>query len=108
MATDSKQALVSFERLQAFIAGALHRVGLPEADAGKVATLMAQADLQGSDGHGVLRLPQYVKRIRAGGMNIHPQIRVVHERDHRAHGIPISSGVVADLAAEIGIEPLVP
>jgi LDH2 family malate/lactate/ureidoglycolate dehydrogenase len=41
---------------------------------------MADADLQGSDGHGVIRLPQYVKRIRAGGINTRPNIRVVTER----------------------------
>jgi L-2-hydroxycarboxylate dehydrogenase (NAD+) len=80
MATDNNQALVSFERLKRFIAGVLCRVGLPDADAARVAELMAQADLQGSDGHGVIRLPQYVKRIRAGGMNTRPDIRVVHER----------------------------
>ena len=39
-----------------------------------------EADLQGSDGHGVIRLPQYVKRIRAGGINVTPNIRVVQER----------------------------
>jgi len=41
---------------------------------------MTEADLQGSDGHGVIRLPQYMKRLRAGGINKHPDIRVVHER----------------------------
>ena len=41
---------------------------------------MAQADLQGSDGHGVIRLPQYVKRIRAGGINVNPQIKVVQDK----------------------------
>src|SRR5262245_57841143 len=40
---------------------------------------MAQADLQGSDGHGVSRLPQYVRRIKAGGFNVRPNIHVVHE-----------------------------
>lgn len=80
MATDSKPVLVRFEPLQAFIAAALARVGLPPADADTVATLMAQADLQGSDGHGVIRLAPYIKRIRAGGMNLHPDIRAVHER----------------------------
>ena len=49
-----------------------------------VATLMAEADLQGSDGHGVTRLPQYARRIKAGGFNVRPNIRVVHE--HAAHG----------------------
>jgi LDH2 family malate/lactate/ureidoglycolate dehydrogenase len=41
---------------------------------------MAEADLQGSDGHGVIRLPQYIKRLQAGGINKQPNIRVVRER----------------------------
>jgi len=41
---------------------------------------MAEADLQGSDGHGIIRLPQYVQRIEAGGINVRPDIRVVEER----------------------------
>jgi LDH2 family malate/lactate/ureidoglycolate dehydrogenase len=72
--------LVRFDALRGFIARALKQVGLPAGDADKVANLMAQADLQGSDGHGVIRLPQYVKRIRAGGINVTPDIRVVQER----------------------------
>ena len=80
MTTDNKLALIDFDSLHGFIARALHCTGLPAADADKVARLMAQADLQGSDGHGVIRLPQYVKRIRAGGINTRPDIRVVKER----------------------------
>jgi L-2-hydroxycarboxylate dehydrogenase (NAD+) len=53
--------------LKTFIQQALTAVGLPDADAATVADLMAAADLQGSDGHGVSRLPQYVRRIKAGG-----------------------------------------
>ena len=56
------------------------RLGLPDADAAVVAALMAQADLQGSDGHGVSRLPQYARRIKAGGFNTRPNIRVVREQ----------------------------
>ena len=80
MATDNKQVRVTFDRLQATIGAAFVKVGMPEADAQKVATLMANADLQGSDGHGVIRLVPYVKRIRAGGINLRPNMRVVHER----------------------------
>ena len=71
---------VSPEALQRFIQTALLSQGLPEAGAAQVARLMTEADLQGSDGHGVIRLPQYIKRIQAGGINKHPQIRVVQER----------------------------
>ena len=42
--------------------------------------LMADAELQGSDGHGVIRLLPYARRIRAGGINLHPDIKVVQER----------------------------
>ena len=71
---------VSFERLSEFIAAAMVKLGLPAADAAIVAALMAEADLQGSEGHGVFRLPQYARRIRAGGVNTRPDIRVVEER----------------------------
>ena len=71
---------VQGDALRRFISATLARVGLPPADADTVAGLMAEADLQGSDGHGVIRLPQYVQRIEAGGINTRPDIRVVEER----------------------------
>ena len=106
MAGDNNRVLVKVDALQAFIAAALRRVGLPEADAAKVASLMAQADLQGSDGHGVIRLAPYVKRIRAGGMNPRPQIRVVHERAASAvlDGDNGMGHLVVSRAAELAIE----
>jgi LDH2 family malate/lactate/ureidoglycolate dehydrogenase len=106
MPTDSKQVLVTFERLQAFIGGALQRVGLPEADAAQCGTLMAEADLQGSDGHGVIRLVPYVRRIRAGGINTRPQIRVVREQAAMAvlDGDNGMGHLVASRAAQLAIE----
>lgn len=75
MTTYNNSVLVKFDVLCDFIARAFIAVGLPDADAKKIARLMASADLQGSDGHGVIRLPQYVKRILAGGINKHPNIQ---------------------------------
>ena len=71
---------VAFARLRDFIAVAFRRLGLPDPDAHTVASLMAEADLQGSDGHGVIRLPHYARRIRAGGIKVRPDIRVLQER----------------------------
>jgi LDH2 family malate/lactate/ureidoglycolate dehydrogenase len=59
-----------------FIADALGKLGLSETDAGKAAELMTEADITGADGHGVFRLPQYVKRLRGGGFNARPNIQV--------------------------------
>ena len=80
MTAASQTPIVQFDALRAFISRSLVAVDIPLPDAEVVANLMAQADLQGSDGHGVIRLPQYVKRIRAGGINTRPNIQVVQER----------------------------
>ena len=97
---------VTFDRLKAFIQEALTKLGLPETDAMTVAALMAQADLQGSDGHGVSRLPQYARRIKAGGFNVRPDIRVVREAPATAL-VNADNGMghlVMKRAAEIAIE----
>jgi len=71
-----KAERVSAGAIIAFIEDALVKTGLPPADAGKVAELMCEADLTGADAHGIFRLPQYVKRLRAGGINARPGIKV--------------------------------
>ncbi len=59
-----------------FMTASFERVGLPTQDAADVAALMAEADLTGADAHGIFRLPQYVRRIQAGGVNRQPTIAV--------------------------------
>lgn len=71
---------VTFDQLNHFIRQTMLALGLPPEDAATVARLMAQADLQGSDGHGVIRIPQYARRILAGGVNTTPNIRIKEER----------------------------
>jgi L-2-hydroxycarboxylate dehydrogenase (NAD+) len=100
------ETTVTFSRLKAFIAEALTKLGLPEQDAAVVAGLMAEADLQGSDGHGVSRLPQYVRRIKAGGFNVRPNIHVVHDHLSTAvlNGDNGMGHLVMKRAAEMAIE----
>jgi LDH2 family malate/lactate/ureidoglycolate dehydrogenase len=70
---------VSPERLREFTAEALIATGIPAADAAVVARLMIEADISGADGHGIFRLPQYIRRIRAGGINKRPDIRLARD-----------------------------
>ena len=100
------ESTVSYTRLKAFIAEALTRLGLPDTDATIVAGLMADADLQGSDGHGVTRLPHYARRIKAGGFNVRPDIRVVREQAGTAllNGDNGMGHLVMKRATEIAIE----
>ncbi len=65
--------------LERFIAGVLTREGLPGGDAADVARLMVAADRTGFDAHGIFRLPDYLKRIRGGGINRTPQIAILRE-----------------------------
>ncbi len=94
------------ERLAAFIARAFGAAGLPSADSETLAGLMVEADLRGSDTHGVIRLPLYVRRIRAGGVNAKPNIRVVSDRPSAAliDGDNGMGHLVMRRAAELAIE----
>ncbi len=77
MTTPTKDSmLVPVATLRDFGVDVLTAVGLPEADAQRVIALMVEADLTGAEAHGMFRLPQYVKRIKAGGINRNPKIEV--------------------------------
>jgi L-2-hydroxycarboxylate dehydrogenase (NAD+) len=43
------------------------------------ASRLVEADLRGRSGHGLIRLASYVSRIRAGGVNVQPAIKILHE-----------------------------
>ncbi len=62
---DASQA-VAPDRLLDFATAAYARAGMPEGDARLAADTLVQADLWGHQSHGVLRLPWYVARLKAG------------------------------------------
>ena len=97
---------VPAERLLAFTASALQAAGLEQDAAERTAELMSRADLQGSDGHGIIRLAPYVARIEAGGINVRPTIAVVAERPAMAivDGDNAMGHLVMDRAARLAIE----
>src|ERR1700687_6505808 len=97
---------IGFARLRDFIGASLRRLALPDQDALTVASLMAEADLQGSEGHGVIRLPQYARRIRAGGIKLRPDIRVLEERTGMAliDGDNGMGHLVMARGAELGVD----
>src|SRR5262249_49329041 len=70
--------------LSAFIKRALEAAGRPAGDAEPVAGLMVEADLRGSDPQGVIRLPLYLRRLKAGGVKARPNIRIVQEKPSTA------------------------
>ncbi|OLC13306.1 MAG: hypothetical protein AUH29_13390 [Candidatus Rokubacteria bacterium 13_1_40CM_69_27] len=53
--------------------------GVPAGDAGWIATLLVRANLRGHDSHGVIRIPHYVRAMKAGEVNPAPHITVESE-----------------------------
>lgn len=71
---------VRASRLHEFATAALDAVGMPGEDARLTADAMTWADLRGLDAHGVAtKLPQCVRRIRAGGSSAAPTFEKVDE-----------------------------
>ncbi len=61
--------------------------------------------MQGSDGHGIIRLLPYITRIESGGVNTRPRLRITQERAATAHidGDNGMGHLVMKRAAEIAI-----
>ena len=72
------------ENLEKFINDVFVSAGLSEEQASIGACKMAFADSQGTDTHGILRLPIYVKRIQMGLYNKSPKVECVKETGNSA------------------------
>jgi L-2-hydroxycarboxylate dehydrogenase (NAD+) len=79
MAEKEQKLIYPAKRLEDFITDALTALGLPKADAQTCAARMVEADLRGTDTHGIFRLPSYCQRIRGGGLNLRPRVHPVRE-----------------------------
>jgi L-2-hydroxycarboxylate dehydrogenase (NAD+) len=73
---DGNLTRISSRATASLISDAFVAAGLPDADAARCAELMTEADLTGADGHGIFRLPQYIRRLKARGFNKTPNITV--------------------------------
>jgi LDH2 family malate/lactate/ureidoglycolate dehydrogenase len=69
----------SFQRLAGFAAAVLAAVGVDPEHADITSHRLLEADLRGRSGHGLIRIPQYVPRIEAGGINLSPEIELRRE-----------------------------
>ncbi len=102
----------SAQELRQFIERVLCACDLTPEDARIVALLMVEADVSGADGHGVIRLAQYVGRIRGGAVNTRPHVAVsrtgpatalVDGDNGMGHVVmSVAAGTAAELAAEAG------
>jgi LDH2 family malate/lactate/ureidoglycolate dehydrogenase len=67
---------------------------------------MTRADVNGSEGHGIFRLPQYIRRIKGGAVNVRPKIAIEREAAAMAlvNGDNGMGHLVMRYATELAIE----
>jgi LDH2 family malate/lactate/ureidoglycolate dehydrogenase len=70
---------ITHAELHEFASAVFRAVGLPSRSAAVVAESLVTADLRGTHSHGVVRLPFLVRRLRDGGANLAPVIRIVSD-----------------------------
>jgi LDH2 family malate/lactate/ureidoglycolate dehydrogenase len=58
----------------------LQKAGVPRDQAGQISAIVVEADLRGIESHGVLRMPAYIHRVKAGTMTATTELRIQRER----------------------------
>ncbi len=79
MEAKEEKQVFDVRRLEQFNFSALIKAGLPPDVADICTARMIEADLRGTDTHGVFRLPTYCRRLKAGGINPKARVRPVRE-----------------------------
>ncbi len=74
-----ERARISVEALSDFYIRAFMRAGIPPEDAETVSRILMGADVHGIESHGAPLAHNYIRRIKAGIVNMQPKIRVVAE-----------------------------
>jgi uncharacterized oxidoreductase len=91
--------------LRDFIAAIFVKIGCDDAEAGRIARYLVNANLTGHDSHGVIRTPRYVEDVRTGRTIPGLSVTVVSESPTHAvlEGNNGFGQTVAPQAVEIGI-----
>lgn len=97
---------IAFDQLVPFCSTVFEATGVEPDHAATTGRRLVEADLRGRTGHGLIRVGPYVDRIEAGGVNLQPDIRVLHETPTSAQ-VDADNGlgqVAMTLAADMAID----
>ena len=67
------------EFLNYFLNEVFFKLGMPKSDADWIADTLVQAELKGVSSHGVIRMPQYTKRLELSLVNPKPKITTIKD-----------------------------
>jgi LDH2 family malate/lactate/ureidoglycolate dehydrogenase len=96
----AKTVLISAKDLKQACVVLLQKGGVPADQSTVIADVVVEGDLRGIESHGVLRLPSYIRRVKAGSMTAKTEPKVLRERGaslllDAQHGFGQIAGVVA-------------
>ena len=66
--------------LTEFSVAVLQQLKVPASDAREVADNLVLAELRGVDSHGLIRLPVYSRRLKAGAVKARPKIEIQSDK----------------------------
>ena len=92
---------VRADDLLAFVVEAFRRCGMGADDAALLADTLVQADLRGVHSHGVLRVPEYVKKLTVDGVD--PRGRPLVARDGGACLVVDGGNSMGQVGAQFAI-----
>jgi LDH2 family malate/lactate/ureidoglycolate dehydrogenase len=76
---NATERLVDAAALERFVAEVFERAGAPRDEAERVADALVSADARGMTSHGVMRVPMYMKKVRAGGFKVGTKGKILRE-----------------------------
>lgn len=94
--------LVQKEELKRFITAIFKHAGMPDADAAWTAHTLTQAELRGTSSHGVIRVPDYVTRLKSGANKPTPDIKFL--KDAGALALMDGDSGMGQVVAKRGME----
>lgn len=97
-----KEYLVDYRKLETFTREIFQKAGCSEERAKAVAGLLIDADLRGVRSHGVIRIKQYVEKIKGGGADVNAEIKIVKETPNTA--VLDANGGLGAVASEKAVE----
>src|SRR5438477_3294247 len=78
---DELAMIIQHDRLKSLATTVFTAAGCPGHEAERVGHYLVEANLDGHDSHGVMRIPPYVQWIRAGKILPDKKLRIVFEND---------------------------
>lgn len=106
MSTDvNAEPRVAADALLALVAAVFERCGMDRPDARLLADSLVAADLRAVNSHGVMRVPEYVKKLTTGGVN--PRGRPSIARDGGACLVVDGGNSMGQIAAQFAMDQTV-